>query len=110
MNKLTLFIFVALLCNLLPAQENKTAASLSNLIEKWDFYEISLPGPATGNPFVDIEFSAVFKNGDRTCEPEGFYDGHGVYKIRFMPDSEGIWTYETKITVWYWTAKWANLP
>ncbi len=96
MNKLTLFIFVALLCNLLPAQENKTAASLSNLIEKWDFYEISLPGPATGNPFVDIEFSAVFKNGDRTCEPEGFYYGHGVYKIRFMPDSEGIWTYETK--------------
>lgn len=67
-----------------------------NTIEKWGIYELSLPGPTAGNPFIGIEFSAVFKQGDRTFEPEGFYDGNGVFKIRFMPNVEGLWTYETK--------------
>ncbi len=89
MKKLALIIFVILLlCDLLPAQESK--------IEKWDFYEISLPGPVNSNPFTDVEFSAVFKNGDRTFEPDGFYDGNGIYKIRFMPDAEGTWSYRTR--------------
>jgi hypothetical protein len=88
--KLILIIFVLLLSNhLLLAQDTKK-------VEKWDFYELSLPGPTTGNPFIDVEFSAVFKQGDRTFEPEGFYDGNEVFKIRFMPDKEGIWTYKTK--------------
>lgn len=81
-------LIILLLCQLVPAQESK--------IEKWDFYEISLSGPITGNPFIGVELSAVFENGDRTYEPEGFYDCNGIYKIRFMPDNEGIWTYKTK--------------
>ena len=59
-------------------------------------YEVILKGPATGNPFVGIELSAVFTDGERTFEPDGFYDGNGIFKIRFMPDKEGSWTYETK--------------
>jgi hypothetical protein len=89
MKGLTLIAFVILsLCNLLMAQDS--------LVEKWDIYEISLPGPTTGNPFIGIEFVAVFKQGDRTFEPDGFYDGNGIFKIRFMPDKEGIWTFKTK--------------
>jgi hypothetical protein len=65
-------------------------------VEKWDFYELSLPAPDAGNPFVGIEFSAVFQNGDERFEPEGFYDGDGTFRIRFMPDREGTWTYRTK--------------
>jgi hypothetical protein len=65
-------------------------------VEKWDFFELSLPGPAAGNPFVGIEFTAVFQNGDRRFETEGFYDGGGVFKVRCMPDQEGTWTYKTK--------------
>ena len=88
MKKLILIAFVILFSRLLLAQD-KT-------VEKWDFFEVSLPGPATANPFIDIEFSAVFTNGDRTFEPDGFYDGNGIFKIRFMPDREGTWTYKTK--------------
>jgi hypothetical protein len=65
-------------------------------VEKWDVFELSLSGPTAGNPFIGIEFSAVFKQGDKTFEPEGFYDGEGLYKIRFMPNAEGLWTYQTK--------------
>ncbi len=65
-------------------------------IRRWDIFELSLPGPSEGNPFLDIRFSAVFRNADKTYEPEGFYDGDGIYKIRFMPDQEGVWTYKIK--------------
>ena len=65
-------------------------------IEKWDFYELSVPGPTAGNPFVGVEFSAVFQNGNRRYEADGFYDGNGTFKVRFMPDREGTWTYETR--------------
>ena len=65
-------------------------------VEKWGVYELSLPGPTAGDPFIGIQFSAVFKNGGQTFEPEGFYDGEGIFKIRFMPNAEGIWTYQTK--------------
>ena len=26
----------------------------------------------------------------------GFYDGDGIYRVRFMPDNEGEWTYRTR--------------
>lgn len=65
-------------------------------VKRWDMYEVVLKGPSTGNPFVGIELSAVFTDGKRTFEPDGFYDGDGIFKIRFMPDKEGVWTYKTK--------------
>lgn len=65
-------------------------------VEKWGMYELSLPGSAAGNPFIGVQFSAVFKNGCQTFEPQGFYDGNGIFRIRFMPNAEGVWTYRTK--------------
>ncbi|HOK94969.1 MAG TPA: DUF5605 domain-containing protein [Anaerohalosphaeraceae bacterium] len=65
-------------------------------VEQWGIFELTLTGPSEGNPFTEVQLSAVFRQGDRTFEPEGFYDGGGVYKVRFMPDRQGIWTYTTK--------------
>jgi hypothetical protein len=31
-----------------------------------------------GNPFQDVTLSARFRQGDRTLEAEGFYDGDGI--------------------------------
>lgn len=64
-------------------------------IEQWGLFELSLEGPATGNPFLDVEFSARFTRGDRQVKVAGFYDGAGTYRVRFMPDSQGEWRYET---------------
>lgn len=61
----------------------------------WDIFELSLNGPSTGNPFTDVRFSARFQQGGRVLEPEGFYDGEGVYRLRFMPDMPGEWHYAT---------------
>jgi hypothetical protein len=61
----------------------------------WEVFEVTLPGPSTGNPFVDVQLAATFSLGHRKVQVDGFYDGNGKYKIRFMPDSLGGWTYVT---------------
>ena len=65
-------------------------------VECWDFFEVSLQGPSTGNPFVDVRMRGHFRQGDRVFTSDGFYDGGGVYRIRFMPDAAGRWTYLTE--------------
>jgi hypothetical protein len=76
-----------------------TGASTST-VEQWGIYEIALKGPTNGNPFVDVRFSAVFDNGRQQVEVPGFYDGDGMYRLRFMPESQGEWRYETKANRW----------
>ncbi len=68
-------------------------------VEQWGLFEASPQGPADGNPFEDVQFGARFILGHRTVEVEGFYDGDGVYKVRFSPDSVGRWSYETTSNV-----------
>jgi len=63
--------------------------------QQWDCYEISLKGPADGDPFVDVTVSATFACGDKSIQTTGFYDGQGTYRIRFMPPSVGTWKYLT---------------
>ncbi len=80
-------------------------AAESATVEQWGLHEITLQGPRDGNPFVDVRFAAIFDNGGRRVEVDGFYDGDGIYRIRFMPDEQGRWRYETKANRWELTNK-----
>jgi hypothetical protein len=91
MKRITGYLFLLMLMPFLAYSQSSKDA-----VEKWGMYELVLNGPGSGNPFVGIDLSATFTNGDRIIEPEGFYDGSGLFKIRFMPDKEGVWTYKTK--------------
>jgi hypothetical protein len=62
---------------------------------QWDLFEIALDGPTKGNPFIDVSLGATFSLRDRQVSVAGFYDGDGLYRIRFMADEEGEWTYRT---------------
>jgi hypothetical protein len=73
-----------------------TGKSAAQSVERWDIFELTLRGPAGGNPFVDVQLSAEFRLGERVFRPEGFYDGNGMYRVRFMPDRLGQWTYVTR--------------
>jgi len=64
-------------------------------VEKWGVHEIVLRGPSAGNPFLDVHLSAHFRYRNRIVEVDGFYDGDGTYRVRFMPDETGDWTYTT---------------
>jgi len=65
-------------------------------MEKWGVYEIKLTGPATGNPFVDVQVAAEFAQAGTLVEANGFYDGDGIYRVRFMPGKTGEWTWRTR--------------
>jgi hypothetical protein len=64
-------------------------------VERWGIYEIVLQGPDYGNPYVDVSLSAKFKYKNREMIADGFYDGDGTYRIRFMPDAIGEWRWVT---------------
>ena len=64
-------------------------------VEQWGIFELSLEVPMNGNPFIDVNLSAEFKLDDKVVKATGFYDGDGVYLVRFMPDSQGVWKYVT---------------
>jgi hypothetical protein len=72
-----------------------TSAPPAASIPKYDFFELTLHGPADGNPYLDTHLQATFTLDHRSIQVDGFYDGDGIYKLRFMPDTEGHWTYTT---------------
>lgn len=93
-----------------PAEAASAVVRAPEQTEKWGVFELELHGPSAGNPFVDVELGAEFeyvgKDGresegqsgeqvKRIVKVTGFYDGNGVYRIRFMPDAEGVWRYRT---------------
>jgi hypothetical protein len=71
----------------------------ADAVEQWSVFELALPGPTDGNPFLDVTLSARFTQGDHAVTAAGFYDGGGTYKIRFMPDRFGEWRYVTRSNV-----------
>ena len=54
-------------------------------VRKWSVFEVSCKGDSKGNPFVDHMIKGCFISKSERCQVEGFYDGEGVYKVRFMP-------------------------
>ena len=64
--------------------------------EQWEIFELTLQGQVDGNPFVDVSLQADFIQGERQVTVDGFYDGDGLFKLRFMPDQEGLWQYRTR--------------
>lgn len=79
-------LIIALICSL--------NISSKDTVERWSRYEISLKADVCGNPF-DVELKATFTGPDTTMTVRGFYDGGGVFKVRFMPSVMGAWTYCT---------------
>lgn len=81
-----------------PAVGGSTEATgmKSGPVPRWDHIEIEFTGPTSGNPFIDVTLAATFRNLNRTITVGGFYDGDGSYKIRFMPDEVGSWSWITK--------------
>ena len=67
--------------------------------ERWDLFEVSCLGfsgteAPNKNPFVDYTVQGVFKHKNETLKVNGFYDGNGIYKTRFMPSFAGEYSFE----------------
>lgn len=60
-----------------------------NKVEKWGMIEFSCKDNTNGNPFTDYRITGTFSGKNETVTTDGFYDGDGIYKVRFMPSFEG---------------------
>lgn len=63
-------------------------------VEKWDVFEVACEGRTDGNPFTDHTITGTFSCGQECVTVVGFYDGDGIYKVRFMPSFEGDYRFE----------------
>jgi len=72
------------------------AALSSGATERWGVEEVTLRGPSGGHPYLDVQLSARFIQGDRTNVVPGFWDDGDTYRIRFSPPTRGEWRYETQ--------------
>ncbi len=71
------------------------AAAADRTVEQWGLFELALAGPSGGNPFQEVVLKAEFTLEHRTVRVTGFYDGGGMFRVRFMPDMPGRWSYRT---------------
>src|SRR5437764_15337305 len=55
-------------------------ASAPSAVERWGMFDLALPGPADGNPFVDVALTARFTREHESFDVHGFYDGGGPYR------------------------------
>lgn len=76
----------------LAAAERGKMKSFTEYVSKYGVAEFVLEGPACGNPFLEQWVKGTFAGNGETKDTEGFYDGNGIYRIRFMPSFEGDYT------------------
>ena len=63
-------------------------------VEKWEMIEVVCQGKSDGNPFVKYSITGHFRSKNENERVDGFYDGDGIYKVRFMPSFEENYTFE----------------
>lgn len=62
-------------------------------VERYGLFEVACKGISDGNPFLEREIKGIFTGEQETVEVDGFYDGDGVYRVRFMPSFTGCYQY-----------------
>lgn len=65
-------------------------------MEQYKTFELTLPGPELTGDLVHADIRAEFTCGGQTKTVPGFYCGGETYKIRFLPECVG--TYSWKVT------------
>ena len=63
-------------------------------VEKWGTLEVAVKGPKEGNPFCDQWIKGTFECKNEKKTVDGFYDGDGAYKVRFMPSFVDTYTFK----------------
>lgn len=68
-------------------------------VEQWRRFELTKNIKVNENPFTEVKLFCKFTNGKRTKIVRGFFDGNNEFKIRFMPDEIGVWSYITESNI-----------
>lgn len=75
--------------------EGSAHAEWSQRVTRFGRFEVVIDGPSRGNPFVDVELWADIETPSRVTRVRGFYDGAGVYRIRYLAQEIGVHSFRT---------------
>ncbi len=70
-------------------------ASWTETVPQYGRFELRLDGPSAGNPFLDVDLTALLDGPGGSAVAPGFYDGEGVFRLRFLPQQRGTYTFRT---------------
>ena len=62
-------------------------------VEQWGVFQLDLTANPSENHYMDTELYATFSKGGNSISVPGFYDGDGIFRVRFSPDEQGTWSY-----------------
>jgi hypothetical protein len=77
------------------------AASAANFkVQQWQAVEIALTSSSTySDPFEDVDVTATFtRPGSKPISRPAFWDGGGIWRVRFAPPESGLWIMTTSAT------------
>ncbi len=63
-------------------------------MRQYEMFELELKGKEPEGSFVDIDLEAVFSCEGECKAVKGFYAGNGIYKVRFLPEKAGTYTWK----------------
>ena len=66
------------------------------MMKQYETFELSWQGPVLTEDYAAIDLEAVFTQGETGVKVKGFYDGDGVYKVRFLPMEAGAWQWTVR--------------
>ncbi|GAA0800242.1 DUF5605 domain-containing protein [Faecalicatena orotica] len=61
----------------------------------YEMFELTFSGPEPEGSWAETDITGIFRCGDDEKTVKGFYDGDGIYKVRFLPQRIG--TYRWKV-------------
>lgn len=60
-------------------------------MKQYEMFELKLAGEPPKGSEALAEVTAVFTLGETEKKVRGFYDGNGIYKVRFLPEKCGVY-------------------
>ena len=63
-------------------------------MRQYETFELSFSGKPPRDQWAAIDLTAAFTCGGETKTVKGFYDGAGQYKVRFLPERAGDYTWK----------------
>jgi len=67
-------------------------------VGQWERWELRVPGIRdVRDPYRDVKLDVTLTRPDGSqVKWWGYYDGDGIWRIRFLPDQVGLWRYEAR--------------
>ena len=60
----------------------------------FEMFELEFQGKILHDSWAQVDLEAVFVHESVCVKTKGFYAGNGIYKVRFLPELEGIWQWK----------------